>query len=262
MIILHKGEGALDRIEQAAKASSGEVLWIEPDAAFAPHVEQVKSWFGSCENPGMIVVNPANAEGEDDHNAFEALRRMAKFNSVDVHLLGEETVDFIVDRVVTSDEEMADTAPGSQVGVQITELMSSEVMTPLQPAVMDIPKWEEIAAMTGCTEEQAKGRVNWMKGQKVFANNLYQVNIDYLPGGRAHVMIRRLDRQAIHNWQHFQEIKNQILGPECEAVELYPKESMLVDARHHYHLWAFTSPQRSFNIGFDIGRQVAGEAGS
>lgn len=259
MIYLHQGDNAKERIRAVVENSGGEVLELVPEGPLGAHLEEVTGWLSRSGSPGLIVVDPASAADTADRDAFEALRRMAKFKGVDVHLNGDETLEFVADRVLRGDEDFLDAAPGSEVGPRITELVHSEHMTPLEPARMDIPAWQEIVAMTGCSEQDARGRVEWMKEQKVWANNLYQVNVSYLPGNRAHIMIRRLDRQPIHNWQHFQEIKNQVLGAECEAVEVYPKESMLVDAKHHYHLWGFTTPERSFGIGFDMGRQVAGD---
>ncbi|MGI9302389.1 MAG: DUF7694 domain-containing protein [Gammaproteobacteria bacterium] len=49
-----------------------------------------------------------------------------------------------------------------------------------------------------------------------------------------------------------------LLGEEFEAVELYPAERDLVDAKAHYHLWAFTAPGDTFGMGFGHGREVRG----
>jgi hypothetical protein len=38
-------------------------------------------------------------------------------------------------------------------------------------------------------------------------------------------------------WQDFQRIKTEIVGPEREAVELYPAESRLIDTSNAWHLW-------------------------
>ena len=62
-----------------------------------------------------------------------------------------------------------------------------------------------------------------------------------------HLSIRNADRSARHDWRDFQRIKNQLAGPEWEAVEIYPAESRLVDAANQYHLWCF---QFTFGIGF------------
>jgi hypothetical protein len=44
----------------------------------------------------------------------------------------------------------------------------------------------------------------------------------------------RLDGQAIHDWRELQRIKNEIVGDEIEAVELYPAESRLLDTANWY----------------------------
>ena len=53
------------------------------------------------------------------------------------------------------------------------------------------------------------------------------------------------------DWRHRQLIKNQLLGEECEAVEIYPAESRLNDTSNKYHLWGFTDP----NIRLPFGMQ-------
>ena len=39
------------------------------------------------------------------------------------------------------------------------------------------------------------------------------------------------------HWQDLQKIKNELVGDEFEAVEIYPKESRLKDGENSYHLW-------------------------
>ena len=89
---------------------------------------------------------------------------------------------------------------------------------------------------------------------RVFQNDLYEVTVyrDEPPGLPAlvHISIKRRDRSAIRDWRHFQRIKNEVLGPEHEAVELYPAESRLVDAANQYHLWGFDDATFRFPFGF------------
>ena len=49
--------------------------------------------------------------------------------------------------------------------------------------------------------------------------------------------IKRLDKEPIHDWRDLQRIKNELVGEENEAVELYPKESRMVDQANQFHLW-------------------------
>lgn len=70
----------------------------------------------------------------------------------------------------------------------------------------------------------------------------YKDKIDYLS-------IKRRDKKAIHDWRDLQEIKNFVVGSEREAVELYPKESRLVDSANQYHLFVFPEDY-TFPFGF------------
>lgn len=74
--------------------------------------------------------------------------------------------------------------------------------------------------------------------------------------------IRRLDRAPCRDWRDFQRIKNQLVGPECEAVELYPAESRLVDTANQFWLWCSNDPTFRYPIGFDAGRTVTSESGA
>lgn len=65
--------------------------------------------------------------------------------------------------------------------------------------------------------------------------------------------VKRNDKEAIHDWRDLQEIKNQILGPQCEAVELYPAESRVVDGANQFHLWGVDDPNFRFPFGFKEG---------
>lgn len=72
-----------------------------------------------------------------------------------------------------------------------------------------------------------------------------------------HLSIKRNDRKPIHDWRHLQQINNELVGRECEGVELYPAESRLVDEANQFHL--FVSLDKSFRWPFgDQDRQVGG----
>ena len=82
-------------------------------------------------------------------------------------------------------------------------------------------------------------------------NNCYQVIVREVPdtplGPMLHLTIRNQDGSNRRDWREFQRIKNELVGPEAEAVELYPAESRLVDTANHYHLWVF--PEYRFPFG-------------
>ena len=50
--------------------------------------------------------------------------------------------------------------------------------------------------------------------------------------------IKRLDKAPMRDWRELQRIKNDILGPESEAIEIYPAESRLMDTANQTHLFA------------------------
>lgn len=56
--------------------------------------------------------------------------------------------------------------------------------------------------------------------------------------------IRRNDRKAMQDWRHLQAIKNEICGPEREAVQMYPAESRLLDESNQIHLWVYPEGYR------------------
>lgn len=58
-------------------------------------------------------------------------------------------------------------------------------------------------------------------------------------GGMIQLGISSLDGTARHDWRDFQQIKNQLAGPETESFELYPAESRLLDPSNYYTLWCF-----------------------
>lgn len=68
--------------------------------------------------------------------------------------------------------------------------------------------------------------------------------------------IKRLDKQPIHDWRDLQRIKNELVGADHEAVELYPAESRLTDTSNQFHLWVLAQPGLRFPFGFTDGRNV------
>jgi hypothetical protein len=109
-----------------------------------------------------------------------------------------------------------------------------------------------VAKAQNITEAEAERAIDAHEaGSEYWIGNGYQVQVRRFPDVQAaHINIRRRDGKAIfRDWRHFQWIKNQLIGPECEAVELYPAESRLVDASNKYHLWCSTDPSFRFPLG-------------
>jgi hypothetical protein len=92
--------------------------------------------------------------------------------------------------------------------------------------------------------------VNDSTPARIFRNELYLVQVGGTPP-YLRLTIWRHDRQACQNWRHLQQIKNELIGPEHEAVELFPAESRLVDTANEYHLWVHVDPHFRFPFGFE-----------
>lgn len=74
-------------------------------------------------------------------------------------------------------------------------------------------------------------------------NDLYTV-WEFALGAWTHLSIKRNDREPIHDWRHLQQIKNDIVGHDREAVELYPATDRVNDGANQYHLWVLPSGKR------------------
>lgn len=93
---------------------------------------------------------------------------------------------------------------------------------------------------------------------KIAVNSRYEVWIRYdiMPPSEVgwpqmhHLSIKRRDKECIHDWRDLQRIKNDLIGPEHEAVELYPAESRLVDSANQYHLWVVAEEGQRFPFGY------------
>lgn len=101
----------------------------------------------------------------------------------------------------------------------------------------------------GMTKADAKRVVARFKDERVYKNDAYQVNVLVIDETWVHLSIKRIDKAPIHDWRDLQAIKNMIVGPEHEGIELYPAESRLVDTANQYHLWCLRKGQR-FPVGF------------
>ena len=83
-----------------------------------------------------------------------------------------------------------------------------------------------------------------LKGtEQFFANSHYLVFVRAMesdnlevPHGM-HLSMRTVENDTRHDWREMQRVKNELAGPDWEAVELYPAESRVVDAANQYHLW-------------------------
>lgn len=142
--------------------------------------------------------------------------------------------------------------PESELEITIDSLIkrweaNDATVRALFPQATDANYREEIAACVKREHEAAN--------EEVWVNDTYQVAIrknEML----AHLSIKRIDRETIHDWRELQAIKSALVGAECEGVELYPAESRVVDTANQYHLWVAIDPAYRFPFGFNGGRIV------
>lgn len=89
-----------------------------------------------------------------------------------------------------------------------------------------------------------------MTSLNIYVNNIYRVEVKNSQPF-IHLDICRHDGGACKEWRHLQQIKNELVGPEYEAMELFPAESRLVDTANEYHMWVHADPTFRFPLGFD-----------
>ncbi len=81
-----------------------------------------------------------------------------------------------------------------------------------------------------------------------------------------HLSIKNRERSALLDWRDLQEIKNDLVGEENEAVQLFPAESRLVDEANQFHLWCLKDPEERFPFGYTqrlvLGRKTAEKCGA
>ena len=91
---------------------------------------------------------------------------------------------------------------------------------------------------------QAKKFLRTVFSQEVWQNSIYIATVNRKMNEEfgaeiTEIAITRRDKDAIHDWRHFQQIKNDIAGKDCEAIEIYPNEKRLMDTANTYWLYAF-----------------------
>lgn len=57
--------------------------------------------------------------------------------------------------------------------------------------------------------------------------------------GYEHLRVRRIDDEPIHNYMDLQEIKNDLLGEDVVAVEIYPRKADFKNGSNTYHIWTW-----------------------
>ena len=121
-----------------------------------------------------------------------------------------------------------------------------------------IDQWTPLEKITDLNPEEEK----LLAAREVWGNNLYQIYVQHIEPNEhrghlplIHLSIKRLDRKPIRDWRDLQRIKDELVGTDAEAVELFPSQQRLVDVANQYHLWCLP-PGQLFPFGFEK-RKVA-----
>lgn len=104
---------------------------------------------------------------------------------------------------------------------------------------LDWNEWED------CTQQMFQisiARNRRVIPDKALKNNKYIVQIFYKNRGMFgkffdKYMIRRSDSEPVKDWHDIQRIKNEIIGEDREAFQIFPKQKELVDVANLYWLW-------------------------
>ena len=94
-------------------------------------------------------------------------------------------------------------------------------------------EWERLEFPDGIMS-----RKGWLgEIRAAFRNQVFSVLFRPTPNGEVHLAISSLsgDRPT---WHEMQRIKNDILGEDATAVEVYPPQSEVVDEADMFHLWS------------------------
>jgi hypothetical protein len=129
--------------------------------------------------------------------------------------------------------------------------------TRFERGVLDIDEDKFMADYAGHPAAEVRRQLEKLRADEVWINSIYQVNIDRAPDAvqpgfapMIHLSIKRRDKSAVHDWRDLQRIKNELVGPEHEAMELYPAEARLVDTANQYHLWVLANPDDRIPFGW------------
>jgi hypothetical protein len=106
------------------------------------------------------------------------------------------------------------------------------------------PKEETIAGQMKMADQTPKEAIAHLRYDEFWRNDTYGAGVrrfktlsPFMPS--THVSISRWDEGIVREWWDLQRIKNDVLGLNVEAFEIYPADTRVVDIANAYHLWAF-----------------------
>jgi hypothetical protein len=98
-----------------------------------------------------------------------------------------------------------------------------------KPVLEDFTAFMNRQISRGVPPQTAAAAYDRLISEEIWKNDEYQVNINKNSEHRFsddtvvwHLSIKRIDKKPIHDWRDLQAIKTALVGPEFEAIELYP----------------------------------------
>lgn len=90
---------------------------------------------------------------------------------------------------------------------------------------------------------------------ELWGNALLTASKRLQPNGSVVLSYHWRDRAPIHDWRVMQRVKNELAGPEWEAIEFFPAESRLVDEANEYWMQAFPPEHPLYEVLSSMGYQ-------
>ena len=155
--------------------------------------------------------------------------------------------------------------------------MSKKKPTPKkvwQPLVLD-PDWyreQQRAEVARMVRDQipdiSDERIDDLMNDETWGNDRYTVNVHLLDSDRdgfVELAVHNHNRTPHVPWRHLQQIKDEVMGADREAVQLFPADDRLVDTANEYWLYVYPTGKapmrkRGVKLGMDHGRNVSYEA--
>ena len=89
--------------------------------------------------------------------------------------------------------------------------------------------------------------VGWIidktKKNEMWGNDRYTAQLTFMDDngrdGFVELSVHNHNRTTAMQWSHLQQIKNELVGPEREAVMMFPAESRLIDGANEYWLYIY-----------------------
>lgn len=100
-------------------------------------------------------------------------------------------------------------------------------------------QWEELehnytALKRGIAHLKPEGLLRFVKNNR-YSVQFYEHQTSW--GLITQLLIRRHDSKPNISWADKQRIKNELIGPEATAIEVFPSQANLIDAANVHHVW-------------------------